>query len=136
MPSSSNNNLHSSMCKRLRRNLCLFLGVCGISIGLFTFCLLNQNGFPKADQGKSRWINNLSEENAVVSWCSTKQSKKNESSVLTKSEPPPEQVFAEFNQWVAKFIKLKKSEHPKGKDISSTQEKQELSKKGSIFYAR
>ncbi len=120
MPSSSNNSLHASICKKLRRNLCLFLGVCGISIGLFTFCLYQTKirFSEEADQGKILdGSTTLSEENVVKKLVGAPQSnqRKNESSVLSKSEPPPEQVFAEFNQWVAKFIKLKKSEHAKGK---------------------
>ena len=98
----------------------LILGVCGISIGLFTFCLYQTKirFSEEADQGKILDASTtLSEENVVKKLVGAPQSnqRKNESSVLSKSEPPPEQVFAEFNQWVAKFIKLKKSEHAKGK---------------------
>ena len=92
--------------------MCLFLGVCGISIGLFTFCLYQTKirFSEEADQGKIfDGSTTLSEENVVKKEVGAPQSnqRKNESSVLTKSEPPPEQVFAEFNQCGNKIYQAK-----------------------------
>ena len=121
--------------------MCLFLGVCGISIGLFTFCLYQTKirFSEEADQGKILDASTtLSEENIVKKLVGSPQSnqRKNESSVLSKSDPPPEQVFAEFNQWVAKFIKLKKSEHAKGKGHFFDPRKQGFFKKGEHLRTR